>query len=68
MPKKSKYTPDQLWDACETTTNIHCTKCNSYSTACGDECMACDEFFGKGWRATPNNTYCPTCAKKYLKQ
>ena len=68
MSKKSKYTSDQLYESCETTTGICCTKCRKHDMAIGDEFMGCDKFFSKGWRATPNNTYCPECSKKYLKQ
>lgn len=67
MAKKNKYSPEQLWDVCETITNICCTKCSETTTTWGDESNASDEFFDKGWRATPNNTYCPECAKKILK-
>ena len=65
---KNKYTPEQLFDSCETTTEITCTKCRANVYTCGDENLACDDFFNKGWRATSNNTYCPACSKKHLKQ
>lgn len=66
--KENKYTAEQLWDSCVTSTDILCTKCKDTKTTCGDENLSCDEFFYQGWRATPNHTYCPKCAKKYLKQ
>lgn len=67
MPKKNKYVAEQLYDSVQTTTDITCTKCRKSDITCGDEWIACDTFFSKGWRATPNNTYCPDCAKKHLK-
>lgn len=68
MAKKNKYLPEQLYDSIETTSEIRCTRCRQTDITQGDESMACDDFFDRGWIATPNHTYCPTCAKKYLKQ
>lgn len=68
MAKKSKYLPEQLYDSIETISEIKCTKCRKSDFIPGDEALACSDFFDRGWIATPNNTYCPSCAKKYLKQ
>lgn len=64
---KNKYLPEQLFDSIDTISEIHCTKCREKEVQYGDDSITCDDFFDKGWRATPNHTYCPTCAKKYLK-
>ncbi len=62
-----KYKPDDLDGYVFTTTDISCSKCSESDTTGGDEYEAMKYFFNKGWRATPNNCYCPKCAKKYLK-
>jgi hypothetical protein len=66
--KKNKYLPEQLIEHCNTVTDIICTKCRDTDMTYASEYVACDDFFDKGWRATENHTYCPNCAKKYLKQ
>jgi hypothetical protein len=70
LPTKQKgYTSAQLTDYCQIETSIECSNCRAIE-ACmmGDESMASDEFFEKGWRATKgNNCYCPECAMKKLK-
>lgn len=65
---KIKYTAGNLLDSIDVSATIECTKCNNQ-----DSLHACDEydaspiFFERGWRATLHHTYCPDCAKKYLK-
>ena len=66
--KKNKYLPEQLVEICVTSTDIICTKCRVVQTDYGDEYTSSENFFDKGWRATENHTYCPTCAKRFLKQ
>jgi len=69
MAKKNKYSADQLYDSCMTSTEISCSKCYGSNNVNGmDEWEAIEHFFGKGWRATTSHTYCPECAKKHLKQ
>lgn len=64
---KDKHNPIELWDNTLTITSIDCSKCNKRFTAMDDSIEACEYFFEKGWRATKNLTYCPKCAKKFLK-
>ena len=58
----------QLEDSIHDISVIGCSKC---STQGEDECLGSDEaargFYKEGWRATETRTYCPKCAKKYLK-
>ena len=72
MPKKLSKTDrikNILWDNIESEHSIRCSKCNyigkiiNYS----DEWDAVDEFYNKGWRTGKTFVYCPSCAKKYLK-
>lgn len=66
---KKKYNADQLEDNILIEASIECTKCKSGDLEMHtDQYYAADEFFKKGWRATPNNVYCPKCAKTYLKK
>lgn len=58
----------QLLDSLDLLAHIQCSKCgkedymDSY-----DEYQSMKQFYSEGWRATELNTYCPKCAKKYLK-
>lgn len=67
---KKKHTADELFDFImeETTCEITCTNCGKSEGNYGDAMYEQDRFFNKGWRATKDNCYCPTCAKKKLKQ
>jgi len=67
MAKKKKYLPEQLIEYCDTTTEIFCSRCRETGITQGDESIASDDFYDRGWRATENHSYCPDCAKKYLK-
>ena len=47
---------------------ITCTKCGkTIYEMDADDYQAAREFIRKGWRATPNNCYCPECAEKHTK-
>ncbi len=65
--KKEKYTAWQLDDSVLVKTEIDCTKCQTKNYVFTDAEDAIFLFFSDGWRSTPNHTYCPKCAKKYLK-
>lgn len=63
------YRPDQLLESILTTCTIQCNKCKKIDELFNtDDYDACEYFFKKGWRQTPNNLYCPKCAKKNLKK
>ncbi len=64
---KKEYTAEQLHDFCLEETTVECGKCKTISGHMGDADYASERFFEEGWKATPNNIYCPKCAKKYLK-
>jgi len=50
--------------AVETFSSIMCSKCPKSETIAGDEYDAGEQFFKKGWHATEQNVYCPSCNKK----
>ncbi len=56
-------------NAIEIVAYVKCTKCKVFNDVGGisDNYEAVEYFLEKGWRATENNTYCPSCAKKHLK-
>jgi hypothetical protein len=63
-----KYTADQLAEYSITETTVTCTKCEKIVGDFEDDPdLFALNIFKKGWRATNNHCYCPTCAKKYLK-
>lgn len=58
----------RLYDAIEVTSAIVCSKCGVKEILALDAEEAAEFFAINGrWRGTPNNIYCPSCAKKYLK-
>jgi len=64
MPKIK--TAQDLNESIHCTAEIQCGKClEKDTTYCVDEDEGAQRFFDKGWRATPYNTYCPNCVKKY---
>ena len=57
-----------LYDKLDVEISISCSKCHLSDNVFGqDENQASESFYDNGWRATDINTYCPACAKKYLK-
>ncbi len=53
---------NNLMEASYEIITIKCTRCDNEVTT---DFFCAEEFYNKGWRATENNTYCPTCAKKF---
>jgi len=57
----------QLYESILSTHDITCGNCGIIDSVHNiDEYEACEFFYTEGWRAR-NNTYCPRCAKKKLK-
>ena len=68
MSNEKKNPEMQLMDSVHLTAEICCSKCDKEdSSDCNDDLEAMQGFYEEGWRATERNTYCPKCAKKYLK-
>ena len=67
--QKAKHNPDELYDFIEeeSTCTITCSNCNKYRSDFGYASHCQEDFFKRGWRATKDNVYCPTCAPKKLK-
>lgn len=63
-----KYTKSDLLDSIQTVSTIICTVCEGEDEIMDDTYESVEYFFKEGWRATTKKTYCPKCAKKYLKQ
>ena len=66
----SKENPEvQLIDSVYLTAEIQCGKCQKKEANMGvddlDYAISC--YYDEGWRATERHTYCPKCAKKFLK-
>ena len=66
----SKEHPEmQLMDAVRLVSHISCSKCDADGEdEVFDDNEAIEGFYAEGWRATERHTYCPKCAKKYLKR
>lgn len=68
MTKKETQV-DKIVEAIVTGHYINCNFCDNQLEICAvDEFDAADFFYKKGWRIPRLLTYCPKCAKKYLKQ
>jgi hypothetical protein len=60
---------DRMQEAIMVECTIQCSKCGkTYGPFVDDEYNFSEHCLDLGWRATPNNIYCPECAKKYLKK
>jgi hypothetical protein len=64
----SRRPEEQLLESVWEHTTIECTKCLEEQETDGGIDQALEFFYSDGWRATERNTYCPKCAKKFLKK
>lgn len=64
---KKKYKPFDLMNGLIEVTTISCSRCDAEDEIQDDLYGAATHFFDEGWRGTDRHTYCPSCAKKYLK-